>query len=67
MTMSYATIGGQVIPVPEELAGKKITASVYDLKGVLVQKAVTRSNIIYLNSNNRNATGVLLVTIRVME
>ncbi len=55
------TIGSQCISVPKDFMGKKVAASVYDLKGALVQKAATRNGIVHLDNYHRKANEVFII------
>jgi hypothetical protein len=61
------TIGSQSIRVPKDFIGTNSTASVYDLKGVLVQKAATRSDILQLKKYHRKANEVYIVEFRMAD
>jgi hypothetical protein len=61
------TIGSRCIRVPNYFMGKNSAASVYDLKGVLVQKTATRSEILQLNNDRRKANEVYIVEFKMLD
>ena len=63
---SYKVVGGQFM-VPEEFAGKTVIASVYDLKGKLLQKVTTKNAIINLRKNFSASNEVFVVKLKALD
>lgn len=65
--MRHTITGSQCIRVPKNFTGKNVVASVYDLKGALIQKAATRSEILHLDNYQRKANEVFIVEFTRLE
>lgn len=63
---SYKVVGGKFM-VPEEFAGKTVIASVYDLKGKLLQKVTTKNSIINLRKNYSASNEVFVVKLKALD
>ena len=57
-------IGSQCISIPKDFMGKKVTASVYDLKGALVQKAAIQNGIVHLDNYHRKTNKVFIIELK---
>jgi galactosylceramidase len=65
--MLQTTVGSQIIRIPKDFIEKNSTASVYDLKGVLVQKVTTQSEMLNFNKYHRKANEVFIVEFTIQE
>jgi hypothetical protein len=63
---SYKVVGDQFL-VPKELAGKKISAAVFDLKGKLLHRATIEGSYIKLRNNYGKSDEVFIVKLKVLE
>ena len=63
---SYKVVGGKFM-VPEEFAGKTVSATVYDLKGKLLQRVTTKNSIINLRKNLGAANEVFVVKLKALD
>jgi galactosylceramidase len=66
VSISYKVFSNQ-FSIPKEIAGKNISASVYDLKGKLVQKVITNGAMINLGNKYGKSNEVFIVKLKVLD
>jgi galactosylceramidase len=62
--LSYKVVGGQ-FAIPKEFSGKTVAALVYDLKGRLMKKVITKTAAINLDDSFNKASEVFIVKLNV--
>jgi hypothetical protein len=62
----YKVVGGQCA-IPKEFSGKDFVASVYDLKGRLMKKVITKTSAINLGNSFNKASEVLIVKLKAVN